>query len=287
MRHIVFFLAALLFLGSAPVHEDRLVDKDEWVLDSLDGQAISTLLDGVGADGLGSERFVVMIHHSDTYLVKLDVMSAYTIAWFRYAPGNQSVAVEYISFPLYEKGSDLFGMLGRLVIDPNYKNKSLQSMNLFNSFLREIVQNRGIAGIEDAKRIAVPLPVGLKNDALLDAMKKYKPSRFYTENGISMVRVSTDGGDGYYWGIKTSKYEMVHCNSDFSLYDDEAMARIKSQILWPVQCAILERETPDDWREDYRKWQEDQPRIYREQQEIRQRLRQKSLDQAQDAGSAE
>jgi hypothetical protein len=207
-------------------------------------------------------------------------VSAYTIAWFSYTLGDQSIAIDYLSFPLYEKGSDLFATLDKFENDPEDTKKHLQAMNLFNSFLREIVQNKGIVGIENAKRIDVPLPVGLRNDALLDEIKKYKPSRFYTEDGIPMVRSFSDGGDIYYWGIKTSKYETVHCSSDFSLYDHETMARIQSQILWPIQRAILECETPEGWHKDYGKWQEERPRIIREQQEIRKRRRQKSQEKA-------
>jgi hypothetical protein len=268
MRHVVLFLAVLLLCGCATVPKDRLVGRDEWVLDSPDGQAIRTLFDGVDENGLGSERFIVLVIYSADCL---NVRPVYALAWFRYAPGDQSVAVDYLSFPLYEKGSDLFGMVGRLVIDPELSKKHQQSANLFYSFLKETVQNKGLVGVENAKRIDVPLPAGLRDDALLNEMCKYTPTN----------RSQFGHGSKYYWSIKTNELETINNSYHFGLYDDKINQRIESQILRPIHDVILERETPDDWHEDYRKWQEDWPRIYKEQQEIRQRLRQKSLDQAQ------
>jgi hypothetical protein len=261
MKYAVCFFVSLFFIGCVSVPTDRLVCKDVWVLDSLEDQTIGTLLDGVEAKNLDEERFIAVVIHSTDFLT---IRPARVLAWFRYAPSDQSVAIEYFSFPIYEKGNDLFAMVGRLVIDPELSEKHLQSMIRFGSFLRGIVQNKGIAGIENAKKIDVPLPMGLRNDALLSEMCKYTPL-----DGFSIRE-----GTLYYWGIKTSKLETMNSSSRFSLYDHKINEQIESQILWPIQRAILERETPEDWREDYRKWQEEWPKIFREQQEIRKRHRQ-------------
>jgi hypothetical protein len=217
MRHALFLLAAaLLALGCAPVPKDRpvpadrMLAKDERVLKSQDGKAIMAMLDGVDARGPGRERFMVMTIRSGNYLT---IRPAYVIAWFRYVPGDQNVAIDYASFPLYKKGSDLFATLYKFEHNSKDTEEGLRSSNMFNFFLNEITYNKGMVGAENMKRMDAPLPPGLRGDALLDEMSKYVPTN----------RSQTGHGDLYYWGIKTGEYEMIHSSVDFGLYDYEAM----------------------------------------------------------------
>jgi hypothetical protein len=58
----------------------------------------------------------------------------------------------------------------------------------------------------------------------------------------------------YHWGIKSSDVEHVQGHS---FRDAAIKLHVEYEVLKPIVRAILERETPEEWGEDYTKYGKD------------------------------
>lgn len=232
-----------------------LIDKDKRVIESKEGQVIKTLFDGIKSNELKSEKFVAIISCQGGYFYHLDIREAYLVAWFKYSNKEHYVTVSYFSFPKYEFFKEMF--LGTF---PDQTNGQLyvKKMNQFSIFLHKIIHNKKIINIKKNKQLKLPLPIGLRNDEMFNKMFKIYKRPPVIINGVPAVIARTDGGYSYYWGIKSDKIELVRHNYDSYENNIALREQIERDILSPIIKAILEHETPEHWKEDYRKYKEAQ-----------------------------
>jgi len=279
---------ALLFLGQAVVlgqqpPRGKRVYNDKSFLNRIEAQAIKTLLDGVKAEDLAGEKFMVMLYddHGDYNVVTVPETKPKILAWFRYGRGEQRIAVNYFFLvPPSEKVDLQNGSRASLYYAMQDQLKAL---------LREIVNGKVTVNDEKVRRLDMPLPVGLRDDVLFDKMRRIyeydpysnPPFRLFVDeapttgkNKVALRWRSYGARDlFYYWGIKSSKIEYIR---SYDHYFEGLSNRIFDEILWPIAKTILEHETPEYRPRDFRKWQEDMQRKLGEQRDIWERLKQKS-----------
>ena len=195
-------------------------------------QAIKILLDNIMESSYSNnEKYVVIIDFFEpSFLTPTD-----TILWFRYNNNDKYIIVNYFSFPVQEKIS----------VSP-YDTCATQ----LNTFLEEIILNKEVINIENAKRIKVPLPVWLQNETLLNKM--YDDLRYSPRTGQ---------GPSYYWGIKSDKIELI-CHS-FS-YVWEFYDEIVNEILEPITAHVRYQEMPAQWKNEYKMFEKLQRERYKE-----------------------
>ena len=193
---------------------------------------IKILFDSVRASELKNEKFGVIIHFEGIIFTHESRPTNF-IAWFKYNHDNNYIIVNYFSFPVQEKFEIPYN--------------SYDAAKQFDVFLEEITQNKKIIDIKPAKQLKIPLPAGLQNDLLFNAMNKYK-YQDRIKNG--MIYVTVDEGESYYFGFKSDKIEFVRQSFSYTKFD-----QIKEEIFAPITNAILEHETPEEWKKEHSKWQ--------------------------------
>ena len=259
MRRILFYFLILMFFENALYPNGNLTDKDELVQNSLSGQVIKILLDGVKSNELENVKFSVIIPLIDDRIVRY--RPAYTIIWFKYSYDDQHITVDYLSFPRYENFNDWVSR----------DNSSIQkAFQFWNTFLEEIISNKKIINTKAAKQLKIPIPSDFRNDNLFNKMRKIDPYKLSEEEWHKMgiakkdrlnIRYLTfDRLEMYYWGFKSDETEFIR-------FDDSYHGSLLSQILRalrPITIAVLEHETPEHWKEDFKKYEEERNRKHSE-----------------------
>ena len=261
MKRMYFLLLPLLLFGSNIDSNNNSVEIDERVLRYDDGRVIKILFDNVESKELEKEKFGVVIYHPG--LARLTVRELYFLAWFTYSCDGQYIIVNYFPFPVYENFNDQ-------VIDRKSDN---QIYRQFSNFLLQIIENKKIANMEDAKQLRILIPIGLQNDNLFNKMRKIDPYKHklskesieeWAKIGVTekdIYTVSFGNKDIYYWGFKSNEIEYIR---DDDSYHGNFMIQICREILAPIETAISEHETPEGWEDDYKKYREEQNRKYME-----------------------
>ena len=256
MKLIYFSLLPLLLFGSNMDSNNNSVEIDDVVTTTVNGQVIKILLDSVNNNELKNEKLGVIIFSKATYVKKFKPINI--LIWFRYRCDNQFVTINYFSFSEHEKFNDQFF---------NQYNNVFQKHKQFQLFLQEIVTNKKNINSEYAKQLKELLPIGLQNDILFNKMRKIDPLMLSKEEarklGISEtnrlnIRYSKTGDyDLCYWGFKSNKIEFIR---DYKSYGNniKLKTQIENEIISPIVKTILEHETPEHWKEDYKKYEEEQ-----------------------------
>jgi hypothetical protein len=253
MKLMAFALPVLLFMGQvhaqgqSPPPGGRRIDKDR----SAEGRAIQALLDGVESERLGDKRFTVACYNPGQNH-SMDTITAHILAWFDYSPGDRAIAVSYLLVPWSKESyGDRFPGGYKYPDDAEYR-----------ALLSRIASGEKTAYTDRIKRLEMPLPVGLGDDGWFDRMCRVHEYGQYsslepTDGEAPKVTLAwlklDDLGPYYNWGIKSSEIEHIQGRS---FRDRTLMLQIQYEILEPVARAILERETPEEWREDYSNYTE-------------------------------
>jgi hypothetical protein len=250
-RALIPLLAAPMLLeqapapGQPPTHAKRQSDRDLAALRDIEDRAIRTMLDGAGPDGQGGKRFVVISGDPGEF-PSMSTITAHTLAWFSYSPGDRAAAVSYFLVPWPEKlYTDRFG-----------EKQPHSDGAEYRAFLRRVAGGGSAADMDGVKQMEVQLPDALVDDAWFDELCRiyeYGPYSAPKPAEGGKPRVTSEWmtfgsmGPYYNWGIKTDVVEHVQGRG---FRDSNLMRKIKYEILQPIERAILEHETPDEWKED-------------------------------------
>jgi hypothetical protein len=248
-------MLALLLLGQMPSLSQptapsggRSNDKGKRSLDSVESQAIQVLLDGVGSEALGNANFLAMSYDPREHLSP-DTITAHILAWFKYSATDHAVVVDYFLVPWLQKYGDRF-----------LDNWQCPDGVEYRTFLQKIVSDKKITDTDSIKRLEIPLPVSLRNDVWFDKLCRiyeygqYSPDPLIKgeKPKVTIEWMTFDSVAPYYnWGIKCDGIEHIQGRS---FRDGKFVLQINYEILEPIVMAILEHETPKEWKEDYEKY---------------------------------
>jgi len=253
---MIFPLIALLIVGSASVSDDNSVDKDGNASNTREGQVIKILFNSIKLDKTKNEKLGVIIRQNGSENIRHSIVrQAHILAWFKYNCDDQYLTVNYFYFPVFENFNEqIYGT----------NNVNTQNVPKFWLFLQKITENKNI-DTENIKQLKVPIPIGLQDDDLFNRMRKidpYKPPvEIWAKMGIAEKDIHKfaiavfDKNDPYYWGFKSDELEYIRCNDS---YHGNFSIKIDKEIILPIEIAILEHETSGHWKEDFKKYKEDQ-----------------------------
>jgi hypothetical protein len=220
MRVIFFTLLTLLFFG-CKLNSNNNFEGDE-------KQVIKILFNNIKSDELKNKNFMVIISNSHVYM---NYRPTNLIVWFDYKCDDQDIILNYFSFPKPEKFVEQFyDIFGKP----------------FYIFLEEIIHNKKIVNAESAKQLKIPLPVGLRNNVLIN--------RAYYNKKWPDGYILREGGGGFCFGFKSDKIEMRHDN--YAHYG-ELLEEVQDKIIDPIIYRIYYYETPEEWKKEYEKLNDD------------------------------
>jgi len=202
---------------------------EELMQDNLEYKAIKIIFSNTKPDELEKENLGVILFYDCMFSRnRYHKTPVDFIAWFKYGHSSEHIIVNYLLFP-WPNDSEISST------DLNF--------NLLRAFLLQIIRNKKIVHTEYVKQLIIPLPLGLKNDFLLNNMH-FK----------SLEKYTLGEREFFYWGFKSNKIEIVrYTNSHIVFYD-----QILEEILGPITDAILEHAIPEQWKEEeYSKWKSD------------------------------
>jgi hypothetical protein len=206
--------------------------KEDYRNSFVEVRAIRNLLKGFSDDKAKNENIGIIVCHG--YPGILNYRPAHYIAYFKYRHGDKSIVVHYHLFPLREK----------------YGGENLpDSDRQFDSLLEKFASGPSSAFFDGAKQLEMPLPKGLKNDALLS--KPYK---------METIKGPIDYMPFYYWGFKLKNRELVEY---LIHYPYELSIKMRDKILDPIDLRLLYHEAPVEWVREFEKafpeWNHDFP----------------------------
>ncbi|MCL1909260.1 MAG: hypothetical protein FWG12_07865 [Holophagaceae bacterium] len=204
-------------------------------LDKPHGRAVKHLLDAMGADGPGGDRLVAVVFENETVP---GLVPAMAVAWFRYDPSKDlDVEVSYFLTPLsksYQESwvSDYFHI--------NSAGISWDEKLKFSRDLERMYEGRQPLDGQRIKQVTIPLPPGLRNDELMDCMRRLH------------VVAYRDKVSPFTWGVKSAGTEIIR---DVHSHEGNPglLGRVEDEFIWPIAKAILERETPKRWKINHQK----------------------------------
>jgi hypothetical protein len=254
LKRIAFPMLALLLLGQvpslsrSPAPSNDRSNKGKMTLDSIESQAIQVLLDGVGAESLENAKFLAISYDPGEYL-NPDTIAANILIWFKYNVADHVIVVNYFLVPWLQKHDDRF-------LDDWRYSDGIE----YRTFLQKIVSDKKIVDTDSIKRLKISLPVSLRNDVWFDKLCKTYEYGLYSsvqpieerKSKIALEWMTFDSvAPFYHWGIKSSEIQHIQGHS---FRDRKLMLQVDFEILNPIIRAILEYETPEEWRNDWQKY---------------------------------
>lgn len=221
MKYALIFLLLLPLLGQDSATASGQTDRWRVSDTTQRGRAIKSLFDRVEAEELGNKKFAVVI--SDC-LDQWTDSAIYFLAWFYYSCDDKEIAVHYFDFPKMGNG--------------------LNKYFYFDKFLEGVALTKAVP--KNAKRLTMPLPVGLSDEVLLDKMHKV-PSPLRDNEGYYVSYSKAGRFVSYTFGVKSEQIEFVRDHNSF-IFSPEGSVRV--DFIDPIRSAILKQEWPDGWKED-------------------------------------
>jgi hypothetical protein len=130
-------------------------------------RAVKAIFDSVELDTSKDERLGVLI--VDSIICAPRTKPSRYLAWFKYCCTDTLITANYVSFPMFDKFSDIYDIL----IPPHpYEKRADNTLYYYDFGLRfllmSIASENRIDNLNNIKRIIIPLPIGLQNDNLLN-----------------------------------------------------------------------------------------------------------------------
>ena len=205
--------------------------KPQYRYDQRHGRAVKHRLDAVGADELGGDRFVAVVFENDGIP---GLRHALVAAWFRYDPSkDQEAEVNYFLMPMSSsyRASWLNNHTGTARVCWIERGESSEALEKMYEGKQPLESRR-------IKQVTIPLPPGLRDDALVEGMRR-----------LHLVAVHEKEAP-VTWGVKSAGMELIR-NVYSHGGNPGLLARIQDEFIWPIAKAVLERETPKQWKKDY------------------------------------